>query len=253
MSTSFFIRLMATVVLSFPFASAVVGCAEAKSTVEVSVHGVNYSGASFSYYLVDPAAQRNDGVGELIGPFAAGGTVCCFSLPKIWRPGIKVQIRATHWLPKLPDGSLPEVKNVHTVDVPRYVNNTPGELWVMRGADGSMSVISSDFQPDHPKWPGQVKGWPVPSLEYRRERWELVRKHEEGGIKVFSSLLDELEKQPLAHARESWKHSMQYEPKRIKNFSGPDDPNYILLLRKDYEEGLARSKKLLERVMEARP
>jgi hypothetical protein len=36
-----------------------------------------------------------------------------------------------------------------------------GELWVLRGADGSMSVVSSDFQPDHPNWPGRVKDWPV--------------------------------------------------------------------------------------------
>lgn len=253
MSISFFIRLTATVVISLALASAVLGCAEAKSTVEVSVHGVNYSGTSFSYYLVDPATQRNDGVGELIGPFAAGGTVCCFSLPKIWRPGIKVQIRATHWLPKIPDGSLPEVKKVHTVDVPRYVDNTPGELWVMRGADGSMSVISSDFQPDHPKWPGSVKGWPIPSLEYRRERWALIKEHDEAVVDAHVALLDELEKIPEQHARGAWEFAKTYDRKDLEKFSGPDDVRYHAYLKQQYMEGLERGKAMLQRRMENKP
>ena len=253
MSTSFLIRLMATFVLSLPLASVLVGCAEAKSTVEVSVHGVNYSGTAFSYYLVDPGRQENDGVGELIDPFAAGGTVCCFSLPKIWRPGIKVQINETHWLPKLPDGSLPEVKNVHTVEVPRYIDSKPGELWVMRGADGSMSVISSDFQPDHPKWPGSVKGWPIPSLEYQRERWEVDREHDEAVVDAHVTLLNELENSPQKHARDAWEFAKSRNSKDLKNFSGPDDMRYHAYLKQKYTEGLKRGKLILERLMESKP
>lgn len=253
MSTAFLMRLIVTAVLALPGASILVGCAEAKSTVDVSVHGVNYSGTAFSYYLIDPGKPSTDGVGELIDPFAGGGTVCCFSLPKIWRPGIKVQIHATHWLPNRPDGSLPEVKNVHVVDVPRYVNNKPGELWVMRAADGSMSVVSSDFQPDHPKWPGNIKGWPVPSLEYRRERWELIKNHEEEGVKFFLSMLEELEREPQSHAKKMWEGAQQYDSSSIKGYSGPDDPRFRTSLKSDYTEGLERSRKLLEGIMRGRP
>lgn len=251
----FIARLMHLIMigtLSLVSFSVIGGCAEAKATVDVSVHGVNYSGATFSYYLIDPVNPDTGGVGETIDPFAGGGTTCCFSLPKIWRPGIKVQIHATHWLPR-PDGSLSEEKNVHIVDVPRYDDNKPGELWVMRGADGNMSVISSDFQPDHPKWPGKIKGWPIPSLEYRRERWELVRKHEQGGVETYLALIDEIEKTPLKSARESWAVHKEYEPKTLRDFSGPDDPRYTAYLKERYKTGLLRSREMLKRVMDAKP
>jgi hypothetical protein len=214
---------------------------------------VNYSGDPFSYYVTDPAKPRVAGAGELIDPFAAGGTTCCFSLPKKWRPGIKVQVRTSHWLADRPDGTIPEIKGEHIVEVPPYANGKPGELWVLRAADGSVSVISSDFQPDHPKWPGKVKGWPVPSLEYRRERWEIRRVYEEGGVRLFQSLLDQLEKDPHARARKDWDFAQKDKPASLKGFSGPDDPRYHLFLRRDYEEGLRRSKTLLKQVMEARP
>jgi hypothetical protein len=251
---------MFRVILNRPFLvsvmwllSAPVLVACAKPTVDVSIHGVNYSGTAFSYYVVDPAHPNSSGTGELIDPFAAGGTVCCFSMPKKWRPGIKVRIHSTHWLPNLPDGSFPEVKEVHFVDVPPYVNGTPGELWILRGVDGSISVISSDFQPDHSKWPGKLKGWPVASVEYRRERWKLMKEHEEDGVELYLSLLDELEKEPQSRARDSWAFAKEHDPSITKRFSGPDDPGYLLFLKENYTLSLERSRKLLKNVMESRP
>jgi hypothetical protein len=229
-----------------------VACAKPTLDVGVNVHAVNYSRQTFSYYFIDPD-PKTDGVGELIEPFSAGGTTCCFSLPKKWRPGIKVQIYSKHWLPRLTDGSLPTVEKIYSVEVPRYPDGKPGELWVLRATDGSLSVISSDFQPDHPKWPGKVKGWPVPSREYQLERWELLKEHEEGGVRLFNSLLDELTREPEKHARESWEFAVEHEPASIKGFSGPDDPNYIISLKKEYEEGLQRSKKWLQDILDARP
>lgn len=233
--------------------SAPVFVACGKTTVDVSIHGVNYSGAPFSYYLVDRANSERTGAGELVDPFAAGGTTCCFSLPKKWRPEIKIEIHSTHWLPNLPDGSVPEVKEVHLVDVPPYRDGKPGELWVLRSADGSISVISSDFQPNHPKWPGKLKGWPVPSLEYRRERWELIKEHQEDFVSNYLSLLDELEKSPQIRAKEAWDHASEYDKSSLKNFSGPDDPLYIIALRERYMQGLRESQQQLKNVIEARP
>jgi hypothetical protein len=132
-----------------------------KQTVNVNLHGVNYSGETFTYSVADPATPENAAGGELIDPFGAGGTICCATLPSKWRPGIKLQVRTTHWLKKLPDGSLPEVKQVNLLEVPRYVDDKPGELWVLRGGDGNVSILSTDFQPDHAQWPGKVKGWPI--------------------------------------------------------------------------------------------
>jgi hypothetical protein len=192
-----------------------------------------------SYFERDPAApDKSGGGGELIDAFAAGGATCCATLPRIWRPGVKVQVNTTHWLKKRPDGDLPEVKETHLVDVPPYVDGKPGELWVLRASDGHISVVSSDYQQDHPKWPGKVKGWPIPSLEYRRERWELIKNHEEGGVRTALSLLEQLEKDPQGRAETAWKFAEEYEQTAIEGFSGPSDPRYIVQLKKDYEEFL---------------
>lgn len=150
-------------------------------------------------------------------------------------------------------GSLPEVKQKHVVEVPRYVDGKPGELWVLRNADGSVSVVSSDLQPDHAKWPGKVKGWPVPSLEYQLERWEILRKHQEGGVKLYLSSLASLEKDPDKEAREDWDYKKQHRPEGLAGFSGPADPRYREALKKEYEEGLERSRRWLKDVMEERP
>jgi hypothetical protein len=226
---------------------------EEPTSVGVNIHGVNYSDNTFTFSVSDPATPDRSAGGGLIDPFGAGGLICCFSLPKKWMPGIKVRVWTKHWLPKLPDGSLPAVEEQHIVEVPPYVDGKPGELWILRAVDGSASVISSDFQPDHPQWPGKVKGWPVPSREYQLERWEIYRNHEEGGVRLYVSLLEQLEKTPQKEAREAWDHAKRYEPSSIEGFSGPDDPNYLIALKKEYQDGLDESHRRLKRVMEDRP
>ncbi|MEW6369805.1 MAG: DUF3304 domain-containing protein [Pseudomonadota bacterium] len=234
-------------------ALALTACEQPVSDVDVNIHGVNYAGDAFSYYVIDPGKPKSGAGGELINAFEAGGMTCCFTLPKVWRPGIKVRIDTTHWLTKRPDNSLPEVKETHLVEVPRYADGKPGELWVLRAADGSVSVVSSDFQPDHEKWPGEVKGWPVPSLEYQRERWEILRKHQQGFVDIYVSLLEALNKAPQSQANDAWEHAKVHRPTSLKGFSGPDDPAYHLALRKRYEQGLQESKEELARLMETRP
>jgi hypothetical protein len=225
----------------------------AKTTVPVSLHGVNYSAEPFSYLVVDPNDEKNTGGGELIESYAAGGTMCCFELPKTWRAGIKVEIRSTHWLPKAADGHLPVVKEKHVVDVPRYGDGKAGELWVLRAADGSMSLVSSDFQPDHPKWPGTVKGWPVPSLAYQRERWDIYINHEKGGVKLFEGLLVDLKASPDSTAKEHWDYDLRYDKKSLEGFSGSNDVKYREKLRQEFEEGLSHSRRELERLQKGRP
>jgi hypothetical protein len=228
-------------------------CACGKSTVNVSLHGVNYTVEPFTYMVMDPVGPDKIGGGEHIDSFSAGGTTCCATLPREWRPGIKLEIRTIHWLKPRQDGSLPEVKQKHVVEVPKYVDGKPGELWVLRNADGSVSVVSSDLQPDHAQWPGKVKGWPVPSLEYQRERWEIFRKHEEGGVRLYISLLKKLKEDPGWQLKESWNYTKEHYPEDLVGFTGPHDPKYLISLKKEYDEGLERSQRLLKDVMDAKP
>ena len=225
----------------------------AKSSVPVSIHGVNYRADDFSYVLVDPTNPENSGGGELIGAFAAGGTVCCYTLPAKWRPGIKIEIRETHWLPKLPDDSLPEVTKKHVVDLPPYASGKPGELWVVRASDGSMALVSSDYQPNHINWPGKIKGWPVPTLEYQRERYDLYIKEAQSAVELYVDLLNELKESPIERAREAWAVTEQHGRAELKGYSGPSDSSYISMLERHYVSSLISSRGKLQRLKESRP
>lgn len=234
--------------------SALSACDRPTTTVDVNLHGVNHTVDTFSYSVKDPALKDQAGAGgELIDPYGAGGTTCCAPLPKVWRPGIKLQVDTTHWVDRGPEQGLLEVKETHLVEVPRYPDGRPGELWVLRGPDGKVSLVSSDFQPDHPEWPGEIKGWPVPSLEYRKERWNIIFQWELHGVDNALALLDELANDPQRNAKEAWELAEQYDRESIQGFSGPTDPKYIVQLKKEYEESLEYSKGRVMQVMQEKP
>lgn len=221
------------------------------SRVSVSLHGVNYSDREFSYFIADPDNPEESIGGEHIGPFSGGGTTCCAILPSKWKPGTSIRLSTIHWLKKLPDGTLPEVSEEHKVEVPKYAE--AGELWVIRNENGKISVVSSNVQPNHPNWPGAIKGWPVPSLEYRRERWEIYRDIEQGHVENYESLLRELEQDPKKRTKEAWEADSEYRASQLKPFVGPNDPLYREYLKKRYINGLQGSRIDLEKIMKARP
>lgn len=227
------------------------GCA--KATVPVSIHGVNYTGQTFSYVIEDPDNIKNRGGGELIEPFSSGGAMCCYELPSKWRPGIQVRIIGRHWLAKKEDGSLPEIVETKVVEVPKYVDGKAGELWVLREADGALSIVSSDYQPNHAKWPGKAKGWPVPSLEYRRSQWDLYIEQKQAYVRVYTRMLKALNDKPLAHAEESWQHAKESDPETLKGFAGPNDERYRAALRNGYETSLREVQDELKKLQEQRP
>lgn len=226
-----------------------------ENTVGVNLHGVNHTAETFSFYLNDPKdPERISGGSGLIDPFGAGGISCCVVLPRKWEPGMKLKIHAKHWPKRLPDDeSSREVKEVIEAEVPKYADGEPGEIWVLRHSDGKLEVVASDYQPDHPKWPGSVKGWPIPSIEYRRERWELYRELAANGVELYESLSKELSTEPERRAKEAWDYAKKDDITSLSEFSGPDDPLYIAKLKSRYAEGLKQSKQRLQEVMQAKP
>ena len=221
------------------------------SATSVSVHGVNYSDQEFTYVIQDPLHPSNQAGGETIGRYEAGGIMCCFTLPAKWQPGMKINIDYTYYLPKKPDGSLPEIRKSAVVDMPHY--DEPQELWVLRNVDGSMAIISSIYQPDHPKWPGKIKGWPVPSLDYKRERWALYMKHELDGLKNSEMMLRNLLSNPAKETKEAWDFEVSRDSALKSKFSGFNDPKYFYYLKSDYEESLANSKEMVKKMEENKP
>ena len=202
--------------------------------IPVSLHGVNYSDQEFSYSLEDPNDKSNIGGGETIDRYGAGGTMCCYSLPKKWQPGLKVKVDTTHWFTSKPDNTLKDVHESYVVDIPSYAK--PSEIWVLREPDGKSTIVVSDFQPNHPNWPGAIKGWPVPSLPYRRERWDIYIKQEEGNIRSAQKFLDTFKENPNQAAKKSWDFAMEYNQISLNGFAGYDDKKYQEFLRNDYEK-----------------
>jgi len=250
-------------------------CTEVTAT-PVNVLGVNYAEKEFTYRLEDPGNPKNTAGGEMIDSFSAGGVHCCYELPKRWRPGIKVRLLTTEWQElKPPQNSqtIKETRNTVEVEVPNYVDGKPGDLWIVRSADGSFGLVSSSYQPDHPKWPGKVKGWPVPSVEYRRTLWDQQIKFEASYVELYQSSLAQLKANPVAIANEEWayrsKDLSRYDPAKnydnptwqymkanyelLRRFSGPDDPGFIAWLKGHYEQSLAISQADLKRVQDSKP
>lgn len=247
------------IVLLSALALLLAGCSKAtestdlvqKNTVAVNVHGVNYTAEPFRYVLVDPA-NSSIGSAEHISPFSGGGITCCFVLPKRWRPGIRVNVQSTHWLSKTDKGDLPEVEKIYTAEVPAYPEGA-GELWVLRTAEGAIELVISNVEPDHPQWPGKVKGWPEPSLAYQRERWKLHLDLAENAVKTFRQSLDELETQKHAYLQGMWDLQKEHDRFAIEKFYGPGDPAYAEYQKKENTEGLRRSKQDLEQLLREKP
>jgi hypothetical protein len=227
--------------------------ATSSNGVSVSLHGVNYTGESFQYVVGDPKDPSNSGGGENISPFSAGGTMCCYQLPKRWAPGIQVQVQATYWTENGPEKKLEEITQVHMVELPRFPDREVGALWVLRTKEGAIELVFSNVQPDHPDWPGRVKGWPEPSLEYRRERWELYRHSAQGDVDNYRDLLSDLQTKSKKDLRESWELHKKYNREEVSGFSGPEDPAYSVYLKKRYVKGLRHSELKLQQILKAKP
>jgi hypothetical protein len=219
--------------------------------IPVSIHGVNYSDQEFTYVLQDVANPANAGGGESIGRYGAGGTMCCFNLPKKWRPGLKIKLDYLYYMPTKPDGTLPKISKSTVVEIERY--EEPAEMWVLRNADGTMGILLSEYQPDHPQWPGKVKGWPIPSLAYQRERADLYIDKAKGNVQDYEESLSALKSDPEKTAKKAWDFAMLYEPKTLIGYTGHLDKKYQKHLFNHYSESLSYCRKELKKLEMSRP
>jgi hypothetical protein len=229
------------------------GSPRAGDLVSVSIHGVNHSGDTFQFSVIDPRDTSNTGGGELIGPYEAGGIVCCFKLPSKWAPGTTVEIQSKHWLSTGDGKETSGIYTKHMVEVPPYASGQAGELWVLRMADGKIDVVSSDLQPNHPQWPGKIKGWPVASREFMLKRWELEREDAESGVQLYRGLIAKLEKSPESTLDKAWAYDKENREDEIKLFSGSRDPAYMQYLIERYKEGLRWTESRLAQIMRGKP
>ena len=127
-----FLVLLATTCANFAFGRA--------DTVPASVSGVNYTDQDIRYMLFDPKDEKRKVVAaESIGPFAAGGVMCCYNLPKTWKAGTQVGVLLDVFDEKL-DDYLP--RQTFIVDLPPYdKSGKAGDVWFIRYPDGAVGVV----------------------------------------------------------------------------------------------------------------
>lgn len=145
----------------------------AEDSLGLAVSNVNYSGTSYDSALaVDPVTDQSAG-GEAAMAYGAGGQMCCYSLPPQWRPGIQVEVR----LLKEKVGKTYQERAYEQdvwikkrIEIPPYQGH-PSTLWIVIYPDQQIAAYATNYDPSNPNWPGKIKGWPVPSVEYQRKLW----------------------------------------------------------------------------------
>jgi hypothetical protein len=226
---------------------ALTSCAKLAGDEAVSVTAINYTDQELNSYLFKSVDEPGKVAGgPPVGPYEGAGTMCCFSLPATWHPGIKVQLTYDWW-----NGSESHRQHITKVlEVPEYPDGQVGTLWALFYPHGVVEVVSSEFAPGHPKWPGRVKGWPKPSLEYRRKVWQEEYDQERSAEKLYlRPSMDDVRED----MKKNWEHDSVYSPEKVKSFSGPEDPLYVLHKSKEDQTMLASIRRRIKELEETRP
>jgi hypothetical protein len=173
----------------------------------VGIETLNYTARDLNYIAVEaPDDPSNRGGGDGATPFSSGGHVCCFDIPDQWHPGLQVVV-----LYQLE----PERKGYRRqlVDVPPYAGGEVGDIWLIVHADESVEAVVSNYAPSRPEWPGRVKGYPVPTREYRLKRWEIKLEREKIGLagmeKARSGDIHDLTPEQLTRLDDAIKHTRE--------------------------------------------
>lgn len=141
-----------------------------------SLTAVNYTDWPFDWVGVATVDEPDKAMAaEGVEAFGASGIMCCVSLPARWQPGMQLVVQtidgtraknSAEWSKE----TLPLI--LHRVDVPPYKSEDAGTVWVQLLPGGKVKLVVSSYSPNHALWPGEVKGWPVPTVEYRRKIWD---------------------------------------------------------------------------------
>jgi hypothetical protein len=219
-----------------------------EETTGVGVRSLNYSGKEVEYIQVEkPDLSGHGGGGDSLNPYSGGGsTICCFSIPDKWRPDLKVLVVYRFYPEKEEHRQL--------VTVPPYAGGKAGAIWLIVHADESAEAVVSSADPDHPAWPGKIKGYPVPSKEYRLKIWERQVAQTKDDLAGSEESLKKLSKETIL---ERWNYQKKYEEssneRKLQSFTGPDDPKYAASLKNEYEKQVKFFSTRLEYLLKTKP
>lgn len=234
------------------------GCAAVSSkgneTMMVSVKGVNYSGDVVVFSVDDPLVPKNATGGDRASSYSGAGIQCCIQLPKVWHSGMQLVIDAIVYPVDETDfkHELPRYMKKFTVDVPQYPADQPTELWVIRTPSGDMNLVASNVDPTHEAWPGALKGWPEPSLAFKRRYWDNKVREIGEEIERTKSFLEQGLAKPELRLIE-WNLRKKNRPNELTKFSGPDDPAFAESITARRKESLSHLQTKLQQLLEERP
>lgn len=118
-----------------------IACSE-RSIANIELSGLNYTNTWITEFSV------NGYSGHGISLNGGGGKfMCCVSMPRKWREGMKVTVRWTE------DDRVPELWKERIVDVPCYTEQDIGAFAVHFYPDDTVKVLvttKSVTQPDYP-------------------------------------------------------------------------------------------------------
>ena len=256
----FYLRLF----LSISLILGITGCGLGEETATLNVTGVDYAGNGIrAFAVVDPNDPKNRGGGMSITPYSAGGIQCCYQVPQEWHEGMKVNVvvqyplegdttdeRSANLTKRRAEGT---VQQTIEVEIPEYDTPARGTLWVQFLPDKNASVVVSELDPPHADFPGEVKGWPEPSNDYRRKLIDrdlrLVRQR----LGRNQEALDQLHKKPSKTRKTYWGVFERTRTRDLGQYSGPEDPQFHDLLYDYLTRYIESDKKEIRILEEARP
>ncbi len=209
----------------------------------VSIHALNYSAREVATIGVEaPDKPGGGGGGDALNPYSAGGTICCFSVPSTWNPEFKVVVRYQLYPEKEYRKAL--------VGVPPYPDGKAGNIWLIVHEDESAEAVVSVYGPSRPEWPGKIKGYPVPSREYRLTIWEREVKRTQADLEDSKKSLAEFSSET---AKEYWEFQTERREKELQRFSGYSDPAYTEYLKDRDKKSIDFYSKRLDFLLRNKP
>ncbi|MEN7431964.1 DUF3304 domain-containing protein [Chromobacterium sp. TRC.1.1.SA] len=141
-----------------------------------SMTAVNYTGQGYDWVAVaQPQTPEQAEAADMVSPYGGSGIMCCVNLPAKWRPGVQLVVQ-TKDETKAKTSAEWSRENIplrlRFVEVPPYAEGDVGTAWVQLRPDDKIALVVSRYDPSSANWPGVVRGWPKPSLEYRRQLWD---------------------------------------------------------------------------------
>ena len=253
-------KLLGNLVLSLGILFSLSACGQESDTVELNITGADYAGTGIRAFRVkNPDVPDAYGDGGSMAPYGGGGIRCCYQVPKQWHEGLTAEIEVYYPLKgKNGDEMVEDLKKreaagnvteTFKVPVPKYRAPAEGTLWVQFMPDKEIKVVVSDLSPDHEDFPGDVKGWPVPSDEYRINLIDRDIGLAESDLKFSISRLKEWKNEPTEKAlKSSWDAYKKHFEEELKSFNGYKDSRFLSYLIRESEINIANAKEEIRKL-----